>query len=255
MTETPQDHGPDGGAASDVADELRPADRPRPSPTSRARRTAAASTGARPSPRPSPGPSATTSTPGVAKPGSDDPVGSDELVDVEVRAPKKPRVAGPRDTLWLAGGLAAAVAALIVLNVLLLTWHKKGDPTNDRERVLAAAKSAVPVILSYNYQHFDSDTAAGSGQLTGRAKDDYQKAMSTTIKPAATQTKAVVEALVDTAGIESVSDSGKQVSMIVFGQQKVTNTAVSAPRTDPFRIRVIMDRVDGKWLVSKFDQI
>ena len=55
--------------------------------------------------------------------------------------------------------------------------------------------------------------------------------------------------------METVSADGKQVTVVVFGQQKVTNTALSAPRIDPFRVRATMDLVAGHWLVSKFDQI
>jgi Mce-associated membrane protein len=64
-----------------------------------------------------------------------------------------------------------------------------------------------------------------------------------------------VQAQTDSAGVETVSADGKQVSVVVFGQQKVTNTALSAPRIDPFRVRATMTLVDGHWLVSKFDQI
>jgi Mce-associated membrane protein len=156
---------------------------------------------------------------------------------------------------WLAALLAFAVVALVVLNILLAGYYKSTNISQDRERVLAAAKSAVPVILSYNYQHFDADVVAAGNLLTGRARTDYQQAMSATIKPGALKIKAVVEAQVDTAGIESVSGNGQQVAVLVYGQQKVTSTNVSAPRTDPFRVRAILDRVGGKWLVSKFDQV
>jgi Mce-associated membrane protein len=52
-----------------------------------------------------------------------------------------------------------------------------------------------------------------------------------------------------------VSADGKQVTVVVFGEQKVTNTSLSQPRIDLFRVRVTLDRVGGQWLVSKFDQI
>ena len=55
--------------------------------------------------------------------------------------------------------------------------------------------------------------------------------------------------------METVSADGKQVTVVVFGQQKVTNTSLSAPRIDPFRVRATMDLVAGHWLVSKFDPI
>jgi Mce-associated membrane protein len=79
--------------------------------------------------------------------------------------------------------------------------------------------------------------------------------MAGTIKPTATKTKAVVQAQTDAAGVESVSGDGKQVTVVVFGEQKVTNTSLTAPRTDLFRVRVTMDKVNGQWLVSKFVQI
>jgi len=160
-----------------------------------------------------------------------------------------------RRSWWLVGGLATAALLLLGLCIGLLLWPKNADVGQDRDQVLSAAKSSVPVILSYNYQHFDGDTAAAAKLLTGRAQLDYQKAMTTSIKPAAVQTKAVVQAQTDAAGIESVSGNGKQITVIVFGEQKVTNSALSAPRTDIFRVRVILDRVGHLWLVSKFDQI
>ena len=75
--------------------------------------------------------------------------------------------------------------------------------------------------------------------------------MTKTIKPAAIKSKVVVQAQTDSAGVETVSADGKQVTVVVFGQQKVTNTALSAPRIDPFRVRATMDLVAGHWLVSQ----
>jgi len=125
----------------------------------------------------------------------------------------------------------------------------------ERDRALAAAKSDVPLILSYNYARFDADVAKAEAQLTGRAESDYTTAMAQTIKPTAIKVKAVVQALTDGAGVESVSPDGRQVTVVVFGEQKVTNTTLSAPRTDLFRVRATLDLVGGHWLISKFDQI
>jgi Mce-associated membrane protein len=125
----------------------------------------------------------------------------------------------------------------------------------DRDRALSAAKSEVPLILSYSYRSFDADVAKAKAQLTGRAVTDYTIAMAQTIKPAAIKVKAVVQAQTDGAGVESVSPDGKQVTFVVFGEQKVTNSSLAAPRTDLFRVRATLDLVGGHWLISKFDQI
>lgn len=162
---------------------------------------------------------------------------------------------GRRAPLWLAAALAALVLALACLDGWLLISQPTSGSRTERDQALSTAKSAVPLILSYDHRRFDADVAAAKGRLTGRAVTDYVQAMTTTIKPTATKVQAVVRAQTDGAGVEAVSSDGSQVTVVVFGEQKVTNTALKAPRTDLFRVRVTLDRVQGQWLVSKFDQI
>lgn len=154
------------------------------------------------------------------------------------------------------------MAILLVIIVALgatawWLWNSRGPAGSrtEREQALSTAKSAAPVILSYHYRQLDKDIAAGKARLTGRASTDYIDAMTKTIKPAAAKTHAVVQAQTDGAGVESVSASGKQVTVLVFGEQKVTNTSLSQPRTDLFRIRLTLSLVGKRWLVSKLDQI
>ena len=156
---------------------------------------------------------------------------------------------------WLAAALAVVVLALGALDGWLLTSRPEAGSRAEREQALSTAKSSVPLILSYDYRRFDADVAAAKARLTGRAVTDYVQAMTKTIKPGATKVHAVVQAQTDGAGVEAVSGDGNQVTVVVFGEQKVTNTSLTAPRIDLFRVRVTLDRVQGQWLVSKFDQI
>ncbi|HEU5271582.1 MAG TPA: hypothetical protein VFU36_16765 [Jatrophihabitans sp.] len=161
----------------------------------------------------------------------------------------------PRSPLWLAVLLGVLVLTGVAAVVVAARLPSQSGSGRERDKALAAAKSEVPLILSYNYASFDADVAKAKAQLTGRAVTDYTTAMSQTIKPAAVKVKAVVQAQTDGAGVESVSPDGRQVTVVVFGEQKVTNTSLSAPRTDLFRVRATLDLVGGTWLVSKFDQI
>jgi Mce-associated membrane protein len=154
---------------------------------------------------------------------------------------------------WLV--VVGAVLALAGLDGWLLTSQPGSGSRAQRDQALSTAKSAVPLVLSYDYRHFDSDVAAAKARLTGRAVNDYVQAMARTIKPTATKVHALVQAQTDGAGVEAVSSDGNQVTVVVFGEQKVTNTSLTAPRIDLFRVRVTLDRVRGQWLVSKFDQI
>lgn len=250
-----------------------PTDRPagsrpsptRPSPTLRARRTAAAavaSDGAG-SRRPSPAPAVPTAEPAVTakreRPNSPDLVDqADQVADgggQPAVGPEPVAHVRRRARSWLAAVLVALIAGLGALNWWLLTAKDGASANQQRAQVLSSAKAAVPLILSYNYGSFDKSVGAAKAVLTGRASTDYVQAMAGTIKPTATKTKAVVQAQTDAAGVESVSGDGKQVTVVVFGEQKVTNTSLTAPRTDLFRVRVTMDKVNGQWLVSKFVQI
>jgi Mce-associated membrane protein len=235
----------------------------RPSPTSRARRAGAVavSSGAhRPSPRPHADSAQPAGTDTLTAERDDPTTASTVVTDAvpsaaatsELDAPSVRRRGRP---VLLIAGLLVAVLAAALLNWWL--WQSKYNTGSQKQRqqVLSSAKTAVPAILSYNYKSFDKSVAAGRDMLTGRAQTDYVTAMNGSIKPTAVKNTAVVQAQTDAAGIESVSPSGKQVTLVVFGEQKVTNATLTAPRTDLFRVRVTMDLVNGSWLVSKFDQI
>ncbi|MFL6163374.1 MAG: hypothetical protein ACJ74U_14225 [Jatrophihabitantaceae bacterium] len=245
---------------------------PGPSPTSRARRAAAAGVEARrPSPRPTrpmPVPADVPAEPPdpTAQPGSANRAGDQTaLATVEsgvlatrtapTADPATERSAGRRAPRWLALLLGLVVLAAAGALVLAARLSSGAGSVSDRDQALSAAKTEVPLILSYDYATFDADVAKARAQLTGRAATDYTTAMARTIKPAAVKVKAVVQAQTDGAGVEAVSPDGQQVTVVVFGEQKVTNSSLSAPRTDLFRVRATLNLVSGHWLVSKFDQI
>jgi Mce-associated membrane protein len=171
------------------------------------------------------------------------------------RQPSAAERKGRRAPAWLVAALAVLALALAGLDGWLLTSQPTSGSQVERDQALSTAKTAVPLILSYNHKQFDADVTAARARLTGRAVTDYVQAMTKTIKPTAAKVQAVVQAQTNGAGVEAVSSDGSQVTVVVFGEQKVTNTALKAPRIDLFRVRVTLDRVQGQWLVSKFDQI
>jgi len=249
------------GTSSAKAGSDRP--RPGPSPTSRARRAAAAGvqSAASPTRRPSPRPAdqaagkVTLTKPAPASTAEVTAANTEPAPaeTVEAAQPHRVRARSPR---WLA--VLLAVLALLLAGAsawLVIVAPGRAGSVNQRDQALSAAKSSVAQILSYDYRSFDAGLAKAKAQLTGRANSDYVQAMTSTIKPAAIKSKVIVQAQTDSAGVETVSADGKQVTVVVFGQQKVTNTALSSPRIDPFRVRATMDLVAGHWLVSKFDQI
>lgn len=251
----------------------------RPSPTSRARKAAAA--GLAPAretvtaPRPEPT-ATTTDAPAavptkkskvakttVAKTTVDQttvdsaPLSESVVEDESVASPGRtlPRQ-GSRRVGWpLAIVLVLIVAVLLATNVLLLRGNHRSTSAADRGQVLAAAKSDTTLVISYSYQTVAADEAKALPHLTGAFASDYQKSMDQVIKVQAPKVKAVVQGQIDSAAIEAVSPNGTQVTVIVFGQQQVTNSSLTQPRVDLVRLRVTMDRVGAEWKISQLAQI
>lgn len=238
----------------------------RPSPTSRARRAAAAGVvnARRPSPEPVATDAAATTDRAASAEAAKAVAGASSPAAApsagRPKAARKPTAAkvetGRRVRPVVRYLLAAVVVVLIVVNVLLLTLPAPRSTSQaDRDAVLSAAKTSTQLVISYDYHHVQADATKAEAHLTGGFATDYKKSIDGVIAAQAPKVKAVVQGQIDTAAIESVSGSGDQVTVIVFGEQKVTNSSLSQPRTDIVRLRVTMQRVGKDWKIAKLDQI
>jgi Mce-associated membrane protein len=156
-------------------------------------------------------------------------------------------------TIWLAGLLALTLAALATLGAV--AYRVRADSQVDRARsdAVAAARTHVVNILSYDYRHLDKDFAAGHAALTGRFARDYAETTSKVIRPSAVQYKAVVKAEVAAASV--VRASADHVVVLLFVNQTTTSTRLDGPKVDLNRVRLTLDRVHGDWLVSDVDAL
>lgn len=161
-----------------------------------------------------------------------------------------PRPPGPRSPWWQAAVLVVVVAALTAATVWFLVMSPKDSSTKARDEAVAAAKTYTAFVMTYNYKTLDDDKSRAMAHLTGGFKADYGKSMDEVVKPQAPAQKAIVEGTVNSAGLESVSSNGKQVTCLIIGAQKVSNISLTEPRTDPVRLRVTLDRVGKQWMIS-----
>lgn len=149
-------------------------------------------------------------------------------------------------------------ALLLAVGVVFLVRTLTGDPQvtqRETDRALAAAKSDVALLTSYGYQTIDADAAKAAEVITGQFKDQYLQAITTVVKPQLPTSQTVAVGQVDTAGLVSADPKGRQVVVLVYCQQSVTNKAQTTPRIDALQIRVTMERVGDDWLVSQLEQL
>jgi Mce-associated membrane protein len=156
---------------------------------------------------------------------------------------------------------ALVAGAVVVVLLVLCVWQSHGvwwgkshsdDRTKLRQQVLAAAKPCVAAIVSYDYRKLPASERAGQACITGAFKTAYTKAMESTVKTLAPQSKTVQVFQVAKAGVERVSADGKQWVVLLYGQQQVTNstTAKDRPRLDILNVEATLNKVGSKWLVS-----
>jgi Mce-associated membrane protein len=162
--------------------------------------------------------------------------------------------------LWLpAGVLAAACIVLVVFGVLAgsgVWWGAaQVDVAKQRDQVLAAAKTCMATMNSYDYRKLDQAEAQGLACTTGALTGQYRQAMEKLIKPQAAKVQFTQTAQVNNAGIEQISQNGRQWTVLIFGQLSTTNsqTGTSTPKLSVFSARVSMQQVDGRWLVANYE--
>jgi Mce-associated membrane protein len=178
---------------------------------------------------------------------------------------QRPTVRGPaglarlRPSLsWLAGPPVAVLCVAVLLAMVLVGWlalrlREDSAATAARGQVLAAARVHAPVILSYDYRRLDRDFAKAQALLTGRFKEDYGRTTARVIKPVAAGNKAVVDA--DVAAVSAIWVRSDQAQVLLFVNQKTTTAKTRGPRVDLNRVRMTLQKADGRWLVSNVEAL
>jgi hypothetical protein len=160
---------------------------------------------------------------------------------------------------WLrwapAGALSAGAITMAILLIVFShgVWWARASAQSVREQVLAAAKTCIVDTNSYKYTALDAyetkALACATGVFQGQLRDTIEKL----VKKNAPKLKAqqTTEINSNSAGIESITNDGKQWTVLLFCQLKVTNSNYPNGRTDPFGAQVTMEKVNGKWLIAK----
>ncbi|WP_157895811.1 Mce protein [Mycobacteroides chelonae] len=157
--------------------------------------------------------------------------------------------------------IVAGVIALLALGGCgFLGWKLAGDrremPSESAEvhtagsQALEAARAFATLLTNVDYRELDRSTAQVLENSTGDFKNAYAKS-SADLRQTMVQNKAKATGLVVESAIQS--GSATQVTVLLFIDQSVTNVALSEPRLDRSRVRMTMEKVDGRWLTSKID--
>jgi Mce-associated membrane protein len=146
------------------------------------------------------------------------------------------------------------LALLLALGAGYLKWvdgSARDARTASAESVRAAIESTI-AMLSYQAGTAEKDLGAATGRLTGSFKDSYKSLIHDVVIPGAKQKR--ISAMANVPAAASVSASTNHAVVLVFVNQSTT-IGNEAPTSTASSVRVTLDKVQNRWLISQFDPV
>jgi Mce-associated membrane protein len=173
-----------------------------------------------------------------------------EIPDATVAQANR-RVSWKRVIAW---GVLPMLAILLASGAGYLKWidgSARAAQTSGAESVRAAIESTI-AMLSYQADTVDKDLGAATERLTGSFKDSYSSLIHDVVIPGAKQKR--ISAMANVPAAASVSASANHAVVLVFVNQSTT-IGDDAPTSTASSVRVTLDKVQSRWLISQFDPV
>lgn len=151
--------------------------------------------------------------------------------------------------------LLALLAAGGLAGCLFFTQYRPDQQTDDAvaQSVVNAARDGTVALLSYKPETLDQDFAAAKSHLSGDFLNYYNDFTKQVVTPAA-KTKGVTTTaqVVGAAPSELHPDSA---TVLVFVNQVTTSKERPDPSMASSTVKVSLTKVNGQWLITKFDPV
>jgi Mce-associated membrane protein len=154
----------------------------------------------------------------------------------------------------LAYGFLPTLVLFLAAGVGYVKWLE----SSDRESRLAATESAriatddMVALLSYKPDTVEKDLGAARDRLTGDFRNSYNGLIHDVVIPGAKQKQ--ISALANVPAAASLSASPSHAVVLVFVNQTVT-VGNDPPTNTASSVRVTLDKIGGRWLISQFEPV
>jgi Mce-associated membrane protein len=166
-------------------------------------------------------------------------------------ATRRPNIAWSRVVAFgVLPGLGLSLAAVVGA----LKWQEqsyRGADVSSIEAV-AAAKDSTVALLSYQADSVEKDLDAVRDRLTGAFKDSYTQLVRDVVIPGAKQQH--ISSVATVPASSSVSATWNHAVTLLYVDQRVT-VGNDPPTDSTSSVRVTLDKVAGRWLISGFDPV
>jgi Mce-associated membrane protein len=193
----------------------------------------------------------TDETPDAQPPEAEPSEGSEgEPADSDPVTPKR-RVDWAR---VFAFGVIPAIALLLALGAGYLKWQDNSVRNADTAAAesVQVAKDSTIAMLSYKPDTVEQQLNDARNLLTGEFQESYTGLINDVVIPGAKEKQITAVASVPAAA--SVSADTDKAVVLVFVNQTVA-VGQEPPTDSTSSVRVTLERVDGRWLISEFDPV
>lgn len=193
---------------------------------------------------------------------TDEPASTADKKRQHETATGKAEPIGRRVLRWLPRTKLVPVVLIVLLAVAagLATWvyfqmyrpEQLIDPSVEHDVVTAASDGTV-ALLSYAPDTVDKDFATARSHLTGDFLSYYEQFTQEIVAPAAKEKAVHTSAKVMAAAMSELHPDSAVV--LVFVDQQTTSKDKPDPSMSASSVRVTLNKVNGAWLISKFDPV
>jgi Mce-associated membrane protein len=185
---------------------------------------------------------------------------SSALTDTEAKADRRRKRCGLRRkhrVSWsriLAYGMLPALALLLAIAAGYGKWVVSSSHDSEVARVesVRAATDSTIAILSYKPETVDKDLEAARDRSTGNFRDSYTSLIRDVVIPGSKQKH--IAAMANVPAAASVSATGNHAVVLVFINQTLT-IGNDPPTNTASSVRITLEKIDGKWLISRFEPV
>lgn len=170
--------------------------------------------------------------------------------EAEPDAPKR----GIQWSRLVAFVLLPALALVLALGAGYLKWRDNSVRSADlaASTSVQAARDITIALLSYAPDTVEQQLGDARELLTGEFRDSYTALTNDVVIPGAQQRQ--ISAVASVPAAASVSASPTEAVVLVFVNQTVS-VGQDPPTDTASSVRVTLDKVDNRWLISQFDPV
>lgn len=152
---------------------------------------------------------------------------------------------------WVLPAVAGAGAVLLASTGALgwQVWqqHQIAKASQEAQR---AAVSYAQILTSIDSNKVDENFKDVLDGATGEFKDMYSQS-SVELRQLLVENKATAHGVVVDSAVQEASKN--KAVVLLFVDQSVTNTKLPDPRIDRSRMKMTLEKVDGRWRASKVE--